>query len=374
MKATVQSAVIDGSDTTRPRRNDSPPGSVKEAGTGQGSYRCDIHLDDAFEATMAEDVLRGLTQRSRSLLSKYLYDERGAALFDQLTRLPQYYPARAEHSILRSVVPSLVREISPDDLVEIGSGSSGKIRHVLDALSGGVRSIRYVPVDIDERVVEPAAQALLTDYPGLHVHAVVTDFELHFDRIPPPRGRRLVLLFGNAFGNLTTAGRYHFLRRMRRSLRGGDRLLLGLHLVNEPSMLEAAYNDGQGLAAAFNRNILEVANRCLGGNFEPRAFRHRAFYRPELRRIEMRLIPEARQAVCLRALPLNFTLGSDESISTGTSYRFTRESAAEALHKAGLTIDRWLPDADHRVALAIVRRESASRGARDIEALPSASQ
>ncbi|HEU5323682.1 MAG TPA: L-histidine N(alpha)-methyltransferase, partial [Methylomirabilota bacterium] len=226
-------------------------------------YRVEVHADAHTRLkAMAEDVQRGLAERPRALPPKYFYDAAGSRLFEQITRLPEYYLTRAEEALLDALAPTLMRDLAPSDIVELGSGFSLKTRRLL-ATRGGT-ALRYTPVDVDETTVAASAERLLAEDPALQVHAVIGDFERHLVHVPAPSGRRLVLFLGSTIGNLDAPARQALLAQVRGLLGRGDRLLLGVDLVKDPAVLEAAYNDAAGVTAKFNRNILLVLNRGLG--------------------------------------------------------------------------------------------------------------
>jgi len=328
-------------------------------------YRVEVHVDAHTRLkAMAEDVLRGLSERPRSLPPKYFYDAVGSRLFDEITRLPEYYLTRAEDALLDTLAPALMHTLGPRDVVELGSGFSLKTRRLLDARGGG--PLRYTPVDVDETTVAASAERLLAQDPGLEVHAVVGDFERHLVHVPAPSGRRLVLFLGSTIGNLDAPARQALLGQVRGLLRRGDRLLLGVDLVKDPSVLEAAYNDAAGVTAQFNRNILHVVNRSLGADFRPEAFRHHAWYNAAESRIEMHLVPEAPQTVRVRSLDLTVRLEPTESIWTESSYKFTRASARAMLEATGLRLDAWHTDGRFALAVAAPMSRAAARAPRAI--------
>jgi L-histidine N-alpha-methyltransferase len=325
-------------------------------------YRVEVHADAHTRLkAMAEDVLRGLTERPRSLPPKYFYDAAGSRLFDEITRLPEYYLTRTEDALLDTLAPTLMRALEPRDVVELGSGFSLKTRRLLDARGGG--PLRYTPVDVDETTVAVSAERLLAEDPSLEVHAVVGDFERHLVHVPPPSGRRLVLFLGSTIGNLDAPARHALLGQIRSLLRRGDRLLLGVDLVKDRAVLEAAYNDAAGVTAEFNRNILRVVNRSLGADFRPEAFRHHAWYNAADSRIEMHLVTDTPQTVRVRSLGLTVRLESSESIWTESSYKFTRASARAMLAAAGLRLDGWHTDAGERFALALAAPRARAQAA-----------
>jgi L-histidine Nalpha-methyltransferase len=320
-------------------------------------YQRDIHIDEhTLWKLIADDVFDGLTHTPKSLPPKYFYDHVGSALFERITRLPEYYLTRVEHGLLRSMAAPLIRDLAPEDLVEIGSGASIKTHYFLDALDGTRGRIRYIPVDVDAQMVDAAAERLMHAYPFLDVHAVIGDFERHLNHVPPPSGRRLVAFLGSTIGNLEPGGRHELLLQLGRLLRREDRLLLGVDLVKDPAILEAAYNDRQRVTEEFNRNILRVVNRELDANFDLRAFGHRAFYDPIAHRIEMHLFAHSPQAVSISALELTVHIAASESIWTESSYKFTYDSSAAMLRSAGLSVERWLTDPAGQFALVLAGR------------------
>jgi L-histidine N-alpha-methyltransferase len=319
-------------------------------------YRAYAYTDEADRSrTLEEDVRHGLTASPKSLPPKYFYDTIGAKLFEDITGLPEYYLTRTEAALLEKLAPRLMRDLAPRDIVELGAGSAAKTRRLLDARNGLPGTVRYVPVDVDELTVQASAARLVADYPYLEVSALVGDFEQHLSHVPPPVGRRLVLFLGSTIGNLEPPSRRQFLLQVRALLHAKeDRFLVGLDLVKDVKVLEAAYNDASGVTAEFNRNILEVVNRGVDADFRPAAFRHLAFYNETEARIEMHLVPHRMQEVNLRRLGLRIRVSPDESIWTESSYKFTRAAAEAMLEDAGLRLEGWHVDADRYFALAVV--------------------
>jgi L-histidine N-alpha-methyltransferase len=320
-------------------------------------YRLDVHTDQKLEQTLLEkDVRRGLAARRKSLPPKYFYDRRGSGLFERITELAEYYPTRTETMLLSEIAPHLVENFLLDDLVEIGAGSSGKTRKLLDALPEGRRSVRYVPLDVDRDTLESSAARLLDEYPELRVHAVAGDFERDLVHVPPPVGRRLVLFLGSTIGNLDGPARHRFLVEARKLLPDDhDRFLLGVDLVKDVKVLEAAYNDSAGVTREFNRNILRVVNRGVGGDFRPELFRHLAFYDEPRARIEMHLVADSRHDVRLRRLAMTVRFGAGEDIWTESSYKFTRAGVEAMLNGAGLALAAWHVDPANYFGLALAR-------------------
>ncbi|HEY2216391.1 MAG TPA: L-histidine N(alpha)-methyltransferase, partial [Solirubrobacteraceae bacterium] len=238
------------------------------------AIRIDSHLDGTSERSLADDVLDGLTRPFKELPPKHFYDARGAELFDQICELPEYYPTRAERAILEQNAGELALLTQAAELVELGSGTASKTRVLLDALYATGTLVRYVPVDVTESMVRESAAQLTEEYPGLQVHGVIGDFERHLGEVPASVGPRIVAFLGGTIGNFPPGSRRRVLREISALLGTGDHLLLGTDLVKDPAVLEAAYDDSQGVTAEFNRNVLRVLNRELDADFEPDDFDH----------------------------------------------------------------------------------------------------
>ena len=299
------------------------------------------------------DVRHGLTSQPKTLLPKYFYDSRGSELFERITELPEYYLTRTESQLLASIAHTTMSRVRPKEVIELGSGSSTKTKVILDAAYAAGQLSSYIPFDVSESALAMAAEELTQEYPSLDVHCIVGDFETDLNKIPQPTGRRLLLLLGSTIGNLDANSRHEFLGTIRAILRPDDALLLGVDLVKRVDMLHAAYNDKSGITAAFNRNILTVLNRDLGANFKPDEFQHYAFYNPSVARVEMHLVPYVKQIVVIESLNLSIEIQPNESIWTESSYKFTRESTATMLNKAGFSIRDWSTDADSQVGLVL---------------------
>ncbi len=257
---------------------------------------------DSYAEELLADVRAGLTASPNSLPSKYCYDERGSILFDEITRLPEYYPTRTERAILVAHATEIAGLTGAETLVELGSGTSEKTRLLLDALHSGGTLRRFTPFDVDPTVLTEAGAAVAADYPALEVQAVVGDFERHLDLLPRD-GRQLVAFLGSTIGNFDLDQRAVFLAAIRATLGPGDAFLLGTDLVKDPDRLVAAYDDAQGVTTAFNRNVLVVINRELGADFDLTAFEHVARWDAEREWIEMRLPSGPRWCGCRRCRP-----------------------------------------------------------------------
>jgi L-histidine N-alpha-methyltransferase len=304
--------------------------------------------------TLLDDVRDGLTRSLKELPPKYFYDERGSALFDRITTLPEYYPTRCERSILNRHAPAIVESSDARELVELGSGTASKTRALLYAMAGGGTLRRYVPFDVDPTVVESCAAELTELYPGLDVHGVVGDFGRDLDSIPHGE-RRLFAFLGGTIGNLLPDERAEFLRGLREQMQEADRLLIGTDLIKDRSVLEAAYNDSEGVTAEFNRNVLRVINAGLDADFDPEAFEHVAFFDEANSWIEMRLRANGAQRVRIVGADLELTLADGEEIRTEISAKFTREAVARELEAAGLQLDEFFTDGSELFGVAFAR-------------------
>jgi L-histidine N-alpha-methyltransferase len=322
----------------------------------QPAPRVDVHLrPDDLRSALRADADRGLRADPKDMPPKWFYDDRGSQLFDEITRLPEYYPTRCERAILDAHADEIARVTRADTLVELGSGTSDKTRILLDALRAAGTFDRFVPFDVSEQTLRDAADAIGREYPGVHVHAVVGDFERHLTRIPDG-GRRVVAFLGGTIGNFEEPGRSEFLRAIADGLGPADHLLLGLDLVKDIDRLEAAYDDSRGVTAAFNKNVLAVMNRELGADFDETRFAHVAVFEKDLSQIEMRLRATESHTVRVAALELDVEFAAGEEMRTEVSAKFTREQVVDELGDAGLRVARWWTDPDGDFALLLARR------------------
>ena len=310
-------------------------------------------LPDGFLAdSLRADARAGLIATPKVLPPKWFYDERGSELFDKITLLDEYYPTRAERSILRAVAGEIAAQSRARTLVELGSGSADKTRLLLDALraAGSLRS--YVQVDVSEAALVAASPGLLASYPGLELHAVVSDFEEQLG-LPAGGSPKLVAFLGGTIGNLLPEQRAAFLATVRSRLSDGDALLLGTDLVKDPAVLVAAYDDAAGVTAAFNKNILSVLNTSLGARFDPDAFEHVALWDPDREWIEMRLRSEYDQQVEVPALGLTVSFAAGEEMRTEISAKFRRAGVEDELAATGLAMRSWWTDPEGRFGLSL---------------------
>jgi L-histidine Nalpha-methyltransferase len=307
-------------------------------------------------AALRADVAAGLTSVPKELPSKWFYDEQGAALFDAITRLPEYYPTRRERVVLQARAGEVAELTGAEILIELGSGTSEKTRLLLDALRAAGTLRRFVPFDVDAATLEAAAGDVAAEYPGLEVEPLVGDFEGDMGRLPGG-GRRLVAFLGSTIGNLGPEARAGFLGGIGAVLQPGDAFLLGVDLVKDVTRLEAAYDDDDGVTAAFNRNLLSRINRELGADFVPDRFDHVARFDPDTEWIEMLLRSSVDQVVTVRALDLKVDFAAGEEMRTEISAKFRPLGIEAELTAAGLAPLRfWTdPDGDFGLSLSVAK-------------------
>jgi len=313
----------------------------------------DVHLTPDYAArALREDVRAGLTADPKWLPPKWFYDARGSELFEEITRLPEYYPTRAEREILHARAAEIAAITKAHTLVELGSGSSEKTRLLLDGLREHGSLTSFVPLDVSEAALREAADAINADYPALDVHGVVGDFTAHLDKLPgdPPR---IVAFLGGTIGNLIPAERETFYASVREVLEPGEWLLLGTDLVKDPATLVAAYDDSAGVTAEFNKNVLRVINRQLGADFDVDAFEHVALWDEDNEWIEMHLRATRDLQVLIPEIHLEISFTAGEEISTEISAKFHRHGVAAELDKAGFAPAAWWTDAEARFALSL---------------------
>ncbi|MER7983521.1 L-histidine N(alpha)-methyltransferase [Streptomyces sp. NPDC095817] len=307
------------------------------------------HLpEDATAAALRADVLAGLTSTPKSLPPKWFYDAHGSDLFEQITTLPTYYATRAEQDLLIARAGDIAEATGARTLIELGSGSSTKTRHLLDALPG---LHTYIPVDVSESALHEAGTILVQERAGLSVRALIADFTNRLT-LPAAPGPRLIALLGSTIGNLLPPERLAFYACVRTLLEPGDALLLGVDLVKDPGVLVAAYDD-EAVTGAFNKNVLTVINRELGADFDLDAFEHVAFWYADHEWIEMRLRSRTAQTVKIRDLDLAVDFAEGEDLRTEISAKFRLPSLANELRCAGLDLARWFTTPAQLVGMAL---------------------
>jgi L-histidine Nalpha-methyltransferase len=299
----------------------------------------DVHLSARdLRLALEDDVRAGLRGEHKSIPPLWFYDEVGSGLFEEITRLDEYYPTRAERRLLTEFAPAIAELAGADTLVELGAGACDKTRLLLAAMAAQGPLRRYVPFDVSDEFLRAAAAGILEDYPELQVRAVIGDFGRHLDRIPPG-GRRLVAFLGGTIGNLAPRERRRFFFDLNCTMGAGDYFLIGTDLVKDTARIVAAYDDALGITAAFNRNVLAVINRELRADFDPAGFDHVAHWNAAEEWIEMRLRARGRQVVAIRDLDMEVVFAPGEDLLTEISAKFTPARLAGELEAADFVVD-----------------------------------
>ncbi|WP_040695327.1 L-histidine N(alpha)-methyltransferase [Nocardia vinacea] len=316
----------------------------------------EIYLsDDDLTSALRADARLGLTADPKWLPPKWFYDARGSELFEQITELPEYYPTRTERALLERVVGEIARTAQAEVLVELGAGSAAKTRLLLSALTAEGPLKTYVPQDVSSSALRAAAAEIATEFPGLAVHGVVSDFTDTLHNLPGG-GRRMIAFLGGTIGNLVPAERAEFLSSIHEVLEPGEQLLLGAGLVIDPAVLVPAYDDAAGVTAEFNRNVLHVLNSRLDADFEPDKFAHVATWETEDEWIEMRLEATEDMTVTVRELDLTLQFTRGEQMRTEISAKFRIDGLDAELTAAGFETEQVWTDPDDRFALVLAAR------------------
>lgn len=312
------------------------------------------HLDgEYFDRSLRSDVHAGLTRSPKCLPPKWFYDDRGSDLFEQITKLTEYYPTEAERSILAAHADDIARSAGADTLVELGSGAADKTRVLLDGMARTGNLTRFVPFDVSEGILRSSSLDLLDEYPELVISGVVGDFEQHLREIPT-EGVRLTALLGGTVGNFAPTFRKAFLDDVVSTMSPGDTFLLGTDLVKDIDRLELAYNDPAGITAEFNKNVLHVLNGQLGADFALDSYEHVAYFDTENEWIDIGLRALSAQDVRVSELDLDVSFAEGEVMQTEISAKFRKEGVREELAAVGLELREWWTDerGDYAVSLS----------------------
>lgn len=307
-----------------------------------------------LEDTFAADVARGLSRANKTLPPRHLYDEQGSILFEQICETPEYYLTRTEHDILETHAGDIVQHFGDIDVLsELGAGSALKTERVLDALverhKGSAEPFTYNPIDISREMILMCARRVLSSYDDLTLFATLAEYNAALGAMNGALpGRKAIVFLGSSFGNLLETERVAFLRRLCDALsHSEDSALLGIDMVKDAAILEAAYDDDAGVTRAFEMNILARINRELGGDFDLDAFDYEARFVPDMERVEMHLISKKDQTVPITELGTSFSFAAGETIHTESSRKFTPERFASLCAEAGLAVDaHWADDRD----------------------------
>ncbi len=314
------------------------------------------YLSEDHREEMVKDVRRGMMKTQKSIPAKYFYDARGSQLFDQICTTPEYYLTETELSILDQSAAEIMEFFSRagGDLIELGCGSDRKIRKLLDAVDPLEHGrIRYVPVDISRSCLLGSARELQDDYENLGILGVLADFTHHVGMLPC--GRKLIAFFGSTIGNLAEMEAVHLLKEIRAIMSRDDRFVLGMDMLKPVEILEAAYNDRQGVTCDFNRNILVHIDRELKADFDPNDFEHVAFFNAGMECVEMHLKASHQVTAHIADLGLSVGMREGETIHTEICKKFSRDSAERLFRKAGLSVSRWFTDSKDWFSLVELR-------------------
>ena len=303
-------------------------------------FTCLVIPPDRAVPGLVEDVREGLLQPPRSLPPKYFYDAKGSWLFEQICRTPEYYLTRNEDALLAEHGRSIIAEARPDQILEFGSGNSHKTRRLFDACEQTATRCSYAPFDVCASMLEAASETLQSDYRWLEITPMQGDYHAGLGRLPPASGRRLAVFLGSTIGNFTPGDALGFLREIRSRLKPGDYLLLGVDRIKDKCVIDAAYNDGRGITAAFNLNLLRVLNRELATDFNLGCFRHQAEFKESQERVEMHLVCSRDQRVHLRRMRETIAFRKGDEILTELSYKYTWDKAEKLLEDAGFAVAR----------------------------------
>jgi dimethylhistidine N-methyltransferase len=292
---------------------------------------------DASQAHDREELIEGLTQPQKAIAPKYFYDAKGSQLFEAICQLPEYYPTRSETKILEQYASEIAQITGNCELVELGSGSSTKTRLLLNAYQELDHDLFYVPIDVSETILYESAKQLLQEYDHLEVYGLVSTYQYALTHLRPSHlPSRMIFFLGSSVGNFNQIECDLFFSDLANHLSQGDYFLLGIDLQKPLNILEAAYNDSQGITAAFNLNMLAHLNRIFQGNFDLNLFKHHAFYNVKQNQIEMHLVSKDQQKVKLKVLDLEIKFHKEETILTEISRKFNFQEMEHYLSKKGL--------------------------------------
>lgn len=329
--------------------------SLQKTASAQRDTKCRVIEPSRAVTTLSDDVRTGLLEAPRSLPPKYFYDERGSQLFDQICVTPEYYPTRVEDKLLKQYADSIIAETLPGHIIELGSGTSKKTRRLFDACENLSHRCSYAPIDVCEPMLNLAASELNSTYDWLDVRPMLGDYHAGFANLPTHIDTNLFIFLGSTIGNLGYDEARDFIQDLRNCMSSEDYFLIGADRVKDTGVLNAAYNDVQGLTAEFNLNLLRVLNHELGSNFNLNKFRHQAHFNTSLSRIEMHLISVAAQEISFDALQTSIKLECGESILTEISHKYQYEEIESLLLNCGFElVQHYQPDNQY-FSLLLVR-------------------
>ena len=314
------------------------------------------YLNDLGIDKIRKEIIKGLTSKQKYISSKFFYNEKGSKLFEDITRLPEYYPTRTEKQILKEIAPELMSNLHNIDIVELGSGDCSKISILLKSIpTENLETVNYIPVDVSKSAIYESAQSLMEIFPGLSINGLVADFMNQLEIIPDNR-KRMFCFLGSTIGNFTKDVTNDFLKNLSNNMNSGDTLLLGVDLVKPIQILHDAYNDSQNVTANFNKNILNVINDLIDSDFDINDFEHKAFFNQKKSRIEMHLIAYKDVTITLPYSKSKIEISKGENIHTENSYKYTPEKIIEFENISGLKIKETYTDPNNWFALVLFEK------------------
>ncbi len=330
------------------------------AGTRQDTisprFRWTVFESDGADVDHGADVAAGLRAAPKTLPSRYFYDEQGSILFERICELPEYYPTRTEQAILTANAGEIAALTGPSDLIELGSGSARKTQTLIEAFAVAGRGLRFMPIDISAEILKLSARSLLDRFPDLEVWGLIGTYEEALAGLPAPHlGRRLMIFLGSTIGNFADAECRAFMTRVREALDPGDFFLLGFDRQKDVTVVEAAYNDAEGVTAEFNLNMLRHLNARFDGDFQPDRFAHDAIYNSREHQIEMYLESRVDQNVALGALDLEIGFAAGERVRTEISRKFDPPGLMALCAEAGLHEVKSWSDANDWFAVSLLK-------------------
>jgi len=314
------------------------------------------HLNALGIENVRKEIIEGLNSKQKYISSKFFYDEKGSKLFEDITQLPEYYPTMTEKTILKDIAPELMSNLENVDIIELGSGDCSKIKILLDSISkGNLKTVTYVPVDVSKTAIYKSAQELVEKFPNLTINGLVADLINQIDLIPA-NNKRMFCFLGSTLGNFTKDISNDFFKNLSSNMNDGDTFLLGLDLVKPLDILHNAYNDDQGVTAAFNKNILDVINDIIDSDFNINDFEHKAFFNEEESRIEMHLIANKDIVINSSFSNSEIKIIKGENIHTENSYKYSTNRIKEFEENTDLTIKETFTDKNNWFALVLFQK------------------
>lgn len=319
-------------------------------------FKISNHINDLGIDNVRHEIIQGLLSKQKHISSKFFYNKKGSKLFENITKLPEYYPTRTEKSILKKFAPELMKHVKKMDVVELGSGDCSKIKILLNSIqSEDLADMIYIPVDISQSAIQESSEELLKSFPELSINGLVLDFIHQIDLIPD-NNRRLFCFLGSTIGNFTEEAAHEFLNKLSLNMNYGDTLLMGVDLVKPIKILNEAYNDSRNITADFNKNILSVVNKLIKADFNEDDFEHKAFFNEEKSRIEMHLIAQRDLIITTPYVQRKITLKKGENIHTENSYKYSLDKIYKLEKTTGLTIKEIHTDENNWFALVLFQK------------------